>query len=363
MPIYLDRHDMPNEITAEHVAEMHQMDLKCQHEFGCRGFTYWFDEKRKSGFCLIEAPDKESIKRMHDKAHGGVPSQIIEVDESFLESFLGRIVDPEKAKNTKLNIINDPAFRTLMVISIKDSSFGKNKINIDLLPDINETICKTIEQFEGRLVENKSTNFLISFVSVSNAIMCALEVKSKFKKHVEEQTKGLISLNIGLNCGVPVTERESIFEDTISLAERMCDVANGVIVASSEVNTLYEIENVNASIDKGIINILNPTEETFLNKLMDFTEKTWNKTDFRVDDFGVNLGFSKSQLYRKLKSLTGKSPNEFIKEYRLEKAISLLDKQEANISEIAFETGFNSPSYFSKCFQETYGILPSDYAR
>jgi len=129
MPIFLDRHEMPDEVTAEHVAEMHQMDLKVQHEFGCRGFTYWFDEKRKSGFCLIESPNKEAVKKMHDYAHGGVPSEIIEVDPSFLESFLGRITDPVKGLNQKLNIINESAFRTLMVVRIKDASFGKNKIN------------------------------------------------------------------------------------------------------------------------------------------------------------------------------------------------------------------------------------------
>lgn len=363
MPIYLDRHDMPDEITAEHVAEMHQMDLKVQHEYGCRGFTYWFDDKRKSGFCLIEAPNKEAIKKMHDQAHGGVPSQIIEVDESFLESFLGRIVDPEKAANTKLNIINDPAFRILMVISIKDSSFGKNKTNNTIIKNLNNTISKIIQRSEGRIVENKQCSFLASFKSVSNAIMSALDIQTKFKKQIKEKISDGIDLNIALNSGVPVTEKESIFEDTISLAERMCDVAQGLVVVSSEVSELYEIENINTSINKEVINILNPREEKFLNHLMDFTEKTWNKTDFKVDDFGKNLGLSKSQLYRKLKSLTGKSPNTFIKEYRLDRAISMLDKQENNISEIAFETGFNSPSYFSKCFLDTYGVLPSNFTK
>lgn len=363
MPIYLDRHDMPDEITAEHVAEMHQMDLKVQHKFGCRGFTYWFDDKKKLGFCLIEAPDKGAIKKMHDHAHGGVPSEIIEVDATFLETFLGRIVDPEKAMNTKLNIINEPAFRILMIISVKDSLFGKNKINNALLSNLNKSICSITKRFEGRVVKNESKSYLSSFFTVSNAIMAALEIQKYFKKNIDEKINSGISLNIGLNSGVPVTDKERIFEDTISLAERMCDVARGVIVVSSEVNDLYEIENLNSSIDKEMISILNPTEEKFLNHLMDFIEKTWNKTNFKVDDFGKDLGLSKSQLYRKLKSLTGKSPNTFIKEYRLDKAITLLNKNENNISEIAFETGFNSPSYFSKCFLETYGILPSNYLK
>ena len=64
---------------------------------------------------------------MHNKAHGQVPSSIIEVDASIVESFLGRIENPKKAKNTVLNIINDPAFRTIMVITLQPLSLKQNR--------------------------------------------------------------------------------------------------------------------------------------------------------------------------------------------------------------------------------------------
>jgi AraC-like DNA-binding protein len=73
------------------------------------------------------------------------------------------------------------------------------------------------------------------------------------------------------------------------------------------------------------------------------------------------MGCSKSRLYRKMILLTGKSPNTFIKEYRLNEALKLLSKNAGNISEIAFETGFSSPSYFSKCFKRKFGVLPAIY--
>jgi AraC-like DNA-binding protein len=60
-------------------------------------------------------------------------------------------------------------------------------------------------------------------------------------------------------------------------------------------------------------------------------------------------------------NLTGKSPNTFIRDYRLNKALKLLHDQKGNISEIAFETGFNSLAYFSKCFKNKFDILPSKY--
>ena len=126
MPIFMDRHDVSETVTAENVAQIHQEDLKIQDEFGCRGLTYWFDDKRKTAFCLIEAPDAKAIQKMHDKAHGQVPHSIIEVETSIVESFLGRIQDPEKARNKGLNIIDDPAFRTIMVISLSQITLNKD---------------------------------------------------------------------------------------------------------------------------------------------------------------------------------------------------------------------------------------------
>src|SRR6476469_8859267 len=100
MPIYMDRHDVSENVTAETIAQLHKADLKVQDQFGCRGLTYWFDEKRKIAFCLIEAPDARAIHKMHDHAHGQVPHRVIEVNASIVESFLGRIVFPNDTETT-----------------------------------------------------------------------------------------------------------------------------------------------------------------------------------------------------------------------------------------------------------------------
>jgi AraC-like DNA-binding protein len=73
------------------------------------------------------------------------------------------------------------------------------------------------------------------------------------------------------------------------------------------------------------------------------------------------MAMSKSQLYRKCISLTGLSPNILLKEFRLEKAKDLMKKQHYSISQITFESGFTSPSYFTKCFKQKYGLLPMAY--
>ena len=365
MPIYMDRHDLPESVTAEHVAGIHQEDLKIEHKFGCKGLTYWFDDKRKIAFCLIDAPNKKALEDMHDHAHGGIPNSIIEVDPSIVESFLGRIEDPVKAQNSELNIVNDPAFRILMVTAYTKGSLN----NVDLFPNkeasehYNNSMVKLLIDYNGSLVKKNTDCLLISFESISEAVLCAIEIQNKFKKFILKTSISNLKLKIGLSSGIPVTDKEQLFEDTIKLAERLCNIVLGQIVVSSEIKDLYESENLNVIIDAELVRTLNTSDERFLNVLMDYTEKTWNKTNLKVDDFSINLGLSKSQLYRKVKSITGKSLNSFVKEYRLQKALGLLEKQKGNISEIAFETGFNSPAYFSKCFQETYGILPSNYVK
>ena len=365
MPIYMDRHDVSDEVTAEHVAQLHQEDLKVEHKFNCRGLTYWFDENRKTAFCLIEAPNKQALQDMHNQAHGELPHSIIEVDESIVESFLGRIEDPAKSKKTALNIINDPAFRTIMVTALGRTSLDEDEssqFNL-VLPKYQKTISKILAEFNGRVVKQEADCLLISFDNVSRAVSCAIEVQKEFKGIIEGHGDTGLNLNIGLSSGIPVMEKENLFEDTILIAERMCNIAKGEIVVSSEVRDLYKSENLNVFVTGEMVHSLSPSDEKFLNHLMDYTEKTWQNTELKVDDFSKNLGLSKAQLYRKMVSLTGKSPNVFIKEYRLKKALVLLNKQIGNISEIAFETGFNSPAYFSKCFHESFGILPSNYIK
>lgn len=361
----MDRHYLSEDATAEIVAQLHQEDLKIQDKFGCRGLTYWFDGKRKTAFCLVEAPNKDALIKMHDHAHGDVPNMIIEVNSDIVESFLGRIEDPLKSQNTELNIINDPAFRTIMVIGIKWVSLknkGSNKFS-SFVQSYNKLIVNSIAKFNGRLVQQKSGYVLTSFDSVTNAILCATEIHEEYKKVSDKTHKAEAQLKIGLSAGVPVTQKDQIFEETIKVAEHFCKVADGSIVVSSEVKDLYESENLNISINKKLIHTLNRSDEKFLLALMDFMESEWHSTTLTSDVFSRKLGYSKSQLYRKLISITGKSPNSFIKEYRLDKALNLLNKKVDTISQIAFETGFNSPAYFSKCFQELFGVLPSTYLK
>lgn len=363
MPIYLDRYEIHNGNTAEHVAKMHLEDVKIEHKFNCRRITYWCDEIRRTTFCLIEAPNKQAILDMHNHAHGSVDHQVIEVESTILESFLGRISDPIKLKDSKLSIINEPAFRILMVFNIQRLSL----INVnykEFIQSHGESIFNKAKNYKASIVKHGENCFLASFESVTNAISCATEIQTIFNKYYNEELKSEMKLNIGISAGVPVTNKKGLFEDAVKTAERLSNIVKEEIVITSEVKNLYESENLNIHLNgKNTHTIIN-SDEQFLTNLMDFIDNNWSDTSLKIDDICKYTGCSKSMLYRRVNDIVGMPPITLIKEYRLNEALKMLILQrKTNISEIAFASGFNSPAYFSKRFKETYGILPSDFIK
>ncbi len=108
------------------------------------------------------------------------------------------------------------------------------------------------------------------------------------------------------------------------------------------------------------IEITNENEK-FLNDLKRIIEENISNSEFTVKDLCSKLSMSNSMLYRKVKSTLGISPIDFIRQFRLMRAVQLLEKKELTISEIAYQCGFSDVSYFSKCFKSQFGVIPSKY--
>ncbi len=102
-------------------------------------------------------------------------------------------------------------------------------------------------------------------------------------------------------------------------------------------------------------------DEKFIKKALEVVEQNIGNTDFSVEAFSAEMGMSRMLLYKKLMTLTGKSPVEFIRTMRLKRAAQLLIKSQLNVSEIAFQVGFNDAKYFSQCFKKEFNMLPSEY--
>jgi signal transduction histidine kinase/DNA-binding response OmpR family regulator/streptogramin lyase len=101
-------------------------------------------------------------------------------------------------------------------------------------------------------------------------------------------------------------------------------------------------------------------DENFLNRCISVIEQHMSDPDFSVDAFGKEVGMSRSQLHRKLKALTDQSTSEFIRNIRLKRAAELIKNKFGNTAEVSYEVGFNSVSYFIKCFKEVYGKTPTE---
>lgn len=102
-------------------------------------------------------------------------------------------------------------------------------------------------------------------------------------------------------------------------------------------------------------------QEKFITDLRLYVQKHLANPDLNVDDLAGTMGLSRSQLYRKIKLLTGYAPNELIRLIRVEYGKQLLMQNTQNISEIAYQIGFSSPSYFAKCFKDLYGESPTEF--
>lgn len=102
-------------------------------------------------------------------------------------------------------------------------------------------------------------------------------------------------------------------------------------------------------------------EEPFIRKVKATLEREFGNSSFDVEKLAQEMNMSSSQLLRKLKALTNLTTVEFIREYRLQKAADMLAKKSASVSEVAYQTGFESLSYFTKVFQQKYNTLPSEY--
>ncbi len=104
-------------------------------------------------------------------------------------------------------------------------------------------------------------------------------------------------------------------------------------------------------------------DERFLKKSMEIVETFISDTNFGVEIFAKEIGVSHTQLNRKLQAITGLNPNEFIRHMRLERAHDLLKQKVGNVSDVAYQVGFNNLSYFSKIFKEKYGMTPIEFLK
>lgn len=124
-------------------------------------------------------------------------------------------------------------------------------------------------------------------------------------------------------------------------------------------------ERFKSSLTAGVIELAKPEitnlDEVFIMKTLKYMESSFENSQMHIDDIAVYVGMSRTSFFKKIKSLTGLAPADFVREFRLQKALQMLDAGETNISQIAYNVGIEDTRYFRKWFKSKFGVNPSEY--
>ena len=138
-------------------------------------------------------------------------------------------------------------------------------------------------------------------------------------------------------------------------------------VLNAKIKNLLQLNNTLKTTYTKQIKVVAPemavesADEKLLNKIVNYLEENLTNSQLSVESLSKEVGMSRSSLYNKLLELTGQTPVEYIRSYRLDKAAALLEKSDMTIAEIAYQVGFSTPNYFAKSFKSKFNMLPSEF--
>jgi YesN/AraC family two-component response regulator len=116
------------------------------------------------------------------------------------------------------------------------------------------------------------------------------------------------------------------------------------------------------SLDPTRVTVLSASDQ-FLKNALELVELNMSNTSYTVEDMSHDIGMSHTQLYRKIKALTGQTINDFMRAIRLKRAAQLLEESQLTVSEITYKVGFTDLQHFRECFKKLHGVTPSQYAQ
>lgn len=363
MPLYMDFHIF-SEITIDQVKQAHIADQSVQDKYNVKYHQFWVNEEAGTVFCLMEGPDKASCEAVHREAHGNIACAMVEVERGYYQLFMENNQQLDHGLVTYSNGTPDNGYRFVLLVDVigKTAVSNSSDYKAILMPGKpKHAVTKSIEQWKGRPFKHIGIDSIIAvFQDAENALQCALTIRETFDREnkMNRDSQWDIDYSIALSGGQPVTENKAFFEETIKAAERLNLMAeNGELWVTSLIKKMSDWDSIIQ--DQPDIKVVNDQEEKFIASIFDITETNMANNAFSVEHLSREIGISRPQLYRKMVALTGQSPNAFIRGIRMNKALGLLRNNQYNIAQIAYEVGFNNPSYFSKCFQEKFGISPS----
>lgn len=358
MPLYMDFHKIAG-LTIEEVRKAHLADLAIQEKYGVKYHQFWLNQQAGTIFCLTEGPDMKTCEMVHRLAHGNVACAMTEVEPGYYNIFMG------KEHRVDHGIVQHPdgspdlGYRSILVVDVQPRRTTKGAANGRGTEDTFKStkfIAEKIVEFGGRQTKWGTADALVGiFNDLALALRCAKAVR-----HEIVSSDLPLLLRIGLSVGQPVTENGEFFTTALRLGHRLRDMAvDNEVVISSLARALSDDDQLRS--EYPFVRSLNASDEDFVSKLLAIVEANLANEQFRVSSLCYDLGVSRPQLYRKITSLSGRSPNDLLRDLRLDRAATLLKRKTGNISEIALEAGYASPSYFARRFAGRFGCTPSEF--
>mgnify|MGYP001792880796 CR=1 FL=1 len=243
---------------------------------------------------------------------------------------------------------------------------------------VRNLVRKFANKYKGNLIVDTENTFAITFEGPSKAVNCSAELVEAVK-----------SFNTQISIGIDIKEcaiknyvcdetdhfvsfiKSQSYTNEILLTQTVKNLLVGVDMDFTPSKTIFKTElgaslllftvtkRLQSNTDKVILQ-KNPQPDFFLHRVIKSINNHLGNDYYGVTMLCREVGVSERQLQRKLKASTNKSPSQLISSIRLNKAKELIKNGQNTIAEIAFQTGFSSPSYFSKCFKKEFSISPSD---
>jgi len=347
----MDIHTVDSDtFSVEDVVKAHMEDLAIQEQFGVTQLKYWVNVEARTLFCLMEGPTVEACNEVHKQSHGNTACNIIEVSDDEFNLFLGRGNHINDLAQTIAGEI-DTGYRTILCITLLDLTKRDQHHAREAY--------RVIEQHEGVVILNPQEEIMASFIYASSAIQSALSIS-----HYLDASSENVEYTIALSSGRPVDEKgNTLFETTKMKTHYLCLAGmKNTIHLDHETQLLAGKEKKSPAIPQHV-KIIQLEDFKLLSGLFELFDKNLNAPDFKSKRLYAALGWSKSHVYRKLNSLTGMAPNQLIQEVRLRQSLQRIKRGDQTIAEVAYSSGFNSPTYFTKVFRKRFGILPGSLVK
>ena len=318
------------------------------------------DEKLGSGIGLHLVREYAALHRgeVTVESHPGQGSEFVVYLPVDLmpEDALLRVMDAGSSEKIHLSLPNNDIRKKLLIVE-------DNKEFRTFLKEQLEEFYQVLEAADGEEGEqcaiDKNPDLIISDIMMPK--MDGIELCRRIKTNIQTSHIPVILLTARTADDIKINSYEVGADSYMSKPFNfdMLMVRIEKLIEQQEKRKLEFSKNI--EVNPSSITITS-VDEKLIQRALEYIEKNMDNTEYAVEDLSRDLGMTRMNLYRKLQSITGNTPSDFIKSIRLKRAAQLLQGSQLTMVEVADRVGFSSASYFTKCFKDMFGVLPTQYA-